>query len=105
MAVVEHVEERPDLQISEQGVAEMGVPVDLIPVAAALFDPHEKALINEVSHDLLGGALADSDACRDLADPDRGFASDADKHVPWFVSTCQVEGRRRRLLMAYEPRL
>ena len=70
MTVAEHVEERPDLQVGEEGMAEMRVPVDLVAVATALLDPDEEALRNEVSDDLLGGALADSDVSGDLADPD-----------------------------------
>ena len=81
MTVAEHVEKRPDLQVGEEGMAEVGVPVDLVPVTAALLDPHEKALGNEVGDDLLGRTLPNADSRRDLADPDRGVASDAQEHV------------------------
>jgi hypothetical protein len=81
MTVAEHVQERPDLHVGEQGVAEMRVPVDLVAVAAAFFGPREKALRNEVGDDLLRGPLADADAPCDLADPNRRVASDAKEHV------------------------
>ena len=81
MTVAQHVEERPDLQVSKQGMAQVRVPVDLVAVATALLDPDEEARKNEVSDDLLRGPLTDSDLPRDLADPDRGVASDAEQHV------------------------
>ena len=81
MTVAEHVEERPDLQVSKQGMAQVRVPVDLVAVATALLDPDEEALGNEVGDDLLGGPLADPDVSGDLADPDCGIASDAEQHV------------------------
>ena len=81
MTVAENVQERPDLQVGEEGVAEVRVPVDLVSVSAAFLDPHEKALGNEVGDDLLRGPLADADAPCDLADADRGVASDAEEHV------------------------
>ena len=81
MTVAEHVEKRPDLQVREEGMAEVGVPVDLVPVAAALLDPHEIALGNEVGDDLLRGPLADAHLVSYLADPNRGVASDAEQHV------------------------
>jgi hypothetical protein len=81
VTVAEHVEQRPDLQVSKQGMAEVRVPVDLVPVATALLDPDEKALGNEVSDDLLRGPLADAHLVSDLADPNPRVASDADKNV------------------------
>ena len=81
LTAAEHVQERPDLQVGEQGVAEMSAPVDLVAVAAAFLDSHEKALGDEVGDDLLRGPLADAHAPCDLADPDRGVASDAKEHV------------------------
>ena len=54
----------------------MRVPIDLVTVAAALLDPQQKALRNKVGDDLLRGSLADAHPPRDLADPDRGVASD-----------------------------
>jgi hypothetical protein len=62
VTVAEHVEQRPDLQLGEEGMAQVRVPVDLVPVAAAFIDPHEKAFRNEVGDDLLRGPLPDSDA-------------------------------------------
>jgi hypothetical protein len=59
----------------------MGPPVDLIAVSAAFSDSHEKPSPDEIGHDLLSRPLADADPSRDLADPDRWFASDAKKHV------------------------
>jgi hypothetical protein len=81
MTVAEHVEKRPDLQVREEGMAEAGVPVDLVAVTAALLDPHEKAFGDEVGEDLLRGPLPDPDVPGDLADPDRGVARDAEQHV------------------------
>jgi hypothetical protein len=79
--VAEHVQEGPDLQVSEEGMAEVRVPVDLVAVSAALLDPHEKALRNEVGDDLLCGPLAYAHVPCNLTDPDRGVASDAEEHV------------------------
>jgi hypothetical protein len=62
-------------------VAETGVVVDLVSVAAALLRPRQEPVVNEVGDDLLGGALTDSHASRHLADPDRGLSGDAKKHV------------------------
>lgn len=81
MTVAEHVEKRPDLQVREEGMAEAGVPVDLVAVTAALLDPDEKALGNEVSDDLLRGPLADAHLVSDLADPNPRVARDAEQHV------------------------
>lgn len=81
MSVAQHVQERPDLQVREERMTEVGSPVDLVAVPASLFDPDDKALSHEIGDDLLRGPLADSDAPGDLADPDRGIASDAKEHV------------------------
>lgn len=81
MTVAEHVQKRPDLQVREERMAEAGVPVDLVPVTAALLDPHEKALSDEIREDLLRGPLADAHLVSDLADPNPRVASDAEQHV------------------------
>jgi hypothetical protein len=81
VTVAEHVEERPDLQVSEEGMAKVRLPIDLVAVSPAFLDPHEEARRNEVGDDLLRGPLPDSDMPRDLADPDRGVARDAEQHV------------------------
>jgi hypothetical protein len=79
--VAERVEKRPDLQIREQRVSEVDLPVDLVAVAAALFDPHDEALRHKVGNDLLRGPFADSDVPGDVTDPDHGVASDTEQHV------------------------
>ena len=81
MTVAEHVDERPDLQVSEEGMAEMRIPIDLVTVASSFLDPHKEPLGDEVGDDLLRGPLADAHLVSYLADPDRGVASDAEKHV------------------------
>jgi hypothetical protein len=81
VTVAEHIQERPDLQIGEQRMAQVGVPVHLVAVAPTLLGPHEEARRNEVGHDFLGRALTDADLVRDLADPDRRLAGDAEEDV------------------------
>ena len=81
MTVSQHIEERPDLQVGEERMTEVGFSVDLVAVAASLFDPREKAVSDKIGDDLLRGPLTDPDAPRDLADPDRGVASDTEKHI------------------------
>ena len=81
MTVTEHIDKRPDLQVGEQGMAQVGLPVHLVAVAAALLDPHEEARGDEVGHDFLRGALSDADLVRDLADPDRRLPGDAKEDV------------------------
>lgn len=81
MTVAEHVQERPDLQVTEEGMAEARVPVDLVTVPAAFLDPHEKPLRDEVGHDLLRSSLPDAHVSCDLAEPDRRVAGDAEQHV------------------------
>jgi len=62
-------------------MTEVGFSVDLVAVAASLFDPREKAVSDKIGDDLLRGPLTDPDAPRDIADPDRGVASDTEKHI------------------------
>ena len=81
LAVSQGIQERPDLQVGEERMGEVGFPVDLVAVAASLFDPREKAVSHKIGDDLLRGPLTDPDAPRDLADPDRGVASDTEKHI------------------------
>ena len=81
MPVAEHVEQRADLQVGEEGMPQMGLPVDLVAVAAPFLDPHEKPLGNEVGDDLLGSPLADPDAGCNVTDPDGRLARNAQEHV------------------------
>ena len=81
MTVAQHVEERANLQVGEERMTEMSIPVDLVAVATAFLDPHQEALRNKVGDDLLGGPLADPDVSCDLANPDCRVASDAKQHV------------------------
>ena len=77
----QHIEERPDLQVREERMPEVGVPVHLVAVAAALLDPPKEALGDEVGHNFLDGTLTDPDLVRDLADPNRRLAGDAEEDV------------------------
>ena len=81
MTVAQRIQERPDLQVREERMAKVGVPVDLVAVAASLFDPHKEALRHEIGDDLLRGPLANADLVGDLADPNARVASDAEEHV------------------------
>jgi hypothetical protein len=92
VSVVQHIEERPDLQVCEERMTEAGLSIDLVAVAPALLDPHEEPLGTEVGDDFLDGTLADADLVGDLADPDGRLAGDAEEDV---AVVRQEEPRRR----------
>ena len=102
MTVSQHIEERPDLQVREERMTEVGFAVDLVAVPAALFDPDEEARGAEVGDDFLNGTLTDPDLVRDLADPDRRLPGDAEEDVAvvrenepgWPSSSCLFYGWR-----------
>jgi serine/threonine-protein kinase RsbW len=67
--------------VARQPVAERRVGVDRVRVAPPHPRPFDVALVDEVGHDLLGGALGDPDVRGDVADPRARIAADAEQRL------------------------
>ena len=81
LAVGEDPEERSDLEVILEGVAEGEVRMDLISVSAADLLVGQVARLLEFGHDPLGGSLGDPDLCCDLAHQDIRVLLDAQQDV------------------------
>jgi hypothetical protein len=63
------------------GVAHLDLAVDRVAVSAADAFAFDESRVDEVGEDSLGGAFGDPDVVGDVAEPDVGFAGDAEEDL------------------------
>lgn len=77
----EESEDFADGRLPAGGLRQRHVGLDLIAVAAAVFVLHHVASFGEIGDDAMGAALGDTQAVRDVTQPDPGITGDTQQHT------------------------
>lgn len=79
---VEDLQQLADAVRLLDGMTEVLLRVEFVPVSTPRPNPSHVPSIHEVSDDALHGTFADADSLRQFTDPDVAVAKDAQQHVP-----------------------